>query len=171
MKYILFVFLVFGLNYSFAQTNDDDKSPASSENDIENELKSNRRKIRINGAYIPKDINDAIVQLEKLSDGKSLEKFKNTPEQDVAKRLHFGLGRWMIVNWNFYGGSRFEKKLRDLGLGHPDDMADFMIVIFHRHLNGKELKAKDLAEDFHQKRLEEYRKKHKVLKVIKAKKK
>ena len=166
--FLFLLFIVLNTAVVIGQKADEDKSPPSSKNEIEQELKRNRRKTRINGVYIPKDINDAIIQLEKLSDGKSLDKFKNAPEDIVAKKLHFGLGRWMIVNWNFYGGSRFEKALRDLGLGHPDDMADFMITIFHRHLNRKSLNSEELAKGFKKKRLEEYKKKKReVLKIIK----
>ncbi len=173
MKKIFALLVLFALNSSigYTQNADGDKSPASTKEEIKNEMKRNRRKSRINGVYIPKDIDDAIVQLKKLSSDKSLTKFINADEKIVAKKLHFGIGRWMIVNWNFYGGSRFEKVLRDLGLGHPDDMADFMIIVFHRYLNNKDLDSQVLADEFRKKRLEIYKKKkRKVIGVIKKKK-
>ena len=105
----------------------------------------NRSKASINGVYIPSDIEDAVKRLTDLSPEGSIEKFKNAPEEGIDRKLHFGIGKWMIVNWYFYEGSRLEFHLRQMGLSHPDDMADFLIVCFHRHLNGKNLETKKLA--------------------------
>lgn len=112
----------------------------------------NIKKSRINGVYIPKDIDEAFLELENLSESKAREKFKSGPEDLVAKRLIKGLGEWMIVNWNFYEGSRFSHHLRLQGVSHPNDMADFMIRIYHRSLNGKALDKDKLARSYGEKR-------------------
>jgi len=161
-------FLFIGINTIFAQKQKNE-SPYRNEAEYEKQYNRNIRKSRINGVYIPKDINDAIVQLKKLSSSSSLAKFKNAPENKVAKKLHFGIGNWMIVNWNFYEGSRFSDYLKKMGVGHPDDMADFMIVTFHRYLNNKELNSKKLATKFKTNRKLELEKSRKVLKTIKVK--
>lgn len=100
----------------------------------------------IDGVYIPKDLQDAFAELRRLSAPADLEKFRSVHEDTVRTRLHFGLGRWMIVNWGFYEGSRMAHYLREAGLVHPDDMARVLIVTFHRHLNQKELQfAEEVA--------------------------
>jgi len=142
----------------------------STPEELEKLYKSNIRKSRIKGVYIPKDLNDALLQLEKLSDKEGLLKFKLAPEENIDRKLHFGLGRWMIYNWNFYYGSRLEHYLKQMGLMHPDDMADFLIISFHRYLNKKPLNSKELIQKFRKKRWEKLNKKFKRDTVIVKKK-
>lgn len=120
----------------------------SFETEFNKQYEQNIRKERINGVYIPKDMEDAFIELERLSDKEAVMKFRNAPEEVVARKLHFGLGKWMIVNWNFYDGSRFSHYLRSMGVSHPDDMAQFTIVSWHRQLNGKALELKERAAEF-----------------------
>ena len=141
--------------------------PSNTAEEFEKQYERNIRKSRINGVYIPKDLNDAINELVKLSPPESLEKFKIVSEDIVAKKLHFGMGRWMIVNWNFYEGSRLSNYLKNLGVGHPDDMADFLIVSLHRHLNGKDLKTAESAAIIKKKNIEKVKKRRKVIDTIK----
>jgi hypothetical protein len=110
------------------------------------QYKENIQKSRINGVYIPEDLNDAFKELRDLSNPESLNKFKLAEEMMVAKKLHFGLGRWMIYNWNFYDGSRFSNYLKEKGLSHPDDMAKFVMICFHRHLNNTDLEEDELIK-------------------------
>lgn len=117
------------------------------------QYKKNIKKERLNGVYIPRDMEDAFIELERLSDPAGTQKFRNAPEEVVERKLHFGLGKWMIVNWNFYDGSRFSHYLKEMGVSHPDDMAQFTIVSWHRHLNGKELELAERARHY-----EEFRK-------------
>lgn len=103
---------------------------------------------RIRGVYIPVDMKDAFVELERLSEPQAVLKFKQASEDMVSRKLHFGLGRWMVTNWNFYNGSRFSHYLKEMGVSHPDDMAQFTIVSWHRHLNGKELGLEARAKEY-----------------------
>ncbi len=120
----------------------------SFEQSFEKEYSKRIQKEYLNGVYIPKDLADSFVQLSKLTDNASEQKFKNAPEEFAAKKLHFSLGRWMIYNWQFYEGSRLSHYFRQMGLTHPDDMAQFIIVTYHRHLNKKPLNPKPLIEEF-----------------------
>jgi hypothetical protein len=97
--------------------------------------------------YIPEDITDAFLQLNKLIDADSREKFIYLAEEAATRKLHFSLGRWMIYNWQFYEGSRLSHHLKELGLSHPDDMARFIITTYHRSLNKKPLEVKALIEE------------------------
>ncbi|MEM8524879.1 MAG: DUF6794 domain-containing protein [Bacteroidota bacterium] len=107
---------------------------------------------KLYGIYIPKDLTDAFVELNKKINTDSKMKFKNAPEEVVAKKLHFSLGRWMMVNWGFYEGSRLTAFLNKLDLHHPDDMARFIIITFHRSVNRTPLEVKDLVEELKTKR-------------------
>jgi len=111
----------------------------------------------IDGVYIPVDLEDAFLELERLSSAADIEKFKSATEETVRDKLHFGLGRWMVHNWGFYMGSRLSHHLKELGLEHPDDMAKFLLVSWHRHLNGEPLAIEEQVKYYYEKREQERR--------------
>jgi hypothetical protein len=142
------------------------KTPPSSVADYEKRFQENQAKDRINGVYIPKTLDDAFVQLDKLVDPKSRATLLKVSEDDAAARLHFSLGRWMIVNWQFYEGSRFSNYLHSAGITFPDDKADFMIRAYHRYVNGKPVEFKDLAKAYKAMRKAQHEKDLQDAKVI-----
>lgn len=103
----------------------------------------NIKKSRINGVYIPKDLDEAFLELDALSPEGAKAKFVNAPEEIIATKLHFGLGRWISVYWNFTEGSRYVEHLRQLGLTDHDHMIQFTIVSYHRHKNNRPLEIED----------------------------
>lgn len=123
--------------------------------------KSNIKKSRLYGVYIPKDMNEAFAELDRLSPKESLIKIKSAKEAVIAKKLHFGLGRWMSYNWNFDEGSRFSHYLKGLGLFNSDEMIDFMLVSYHRYLNNKDQDVEKRVKEYQKKREEEQLKKSK----------
>ena len=66
-------------------------------------------------------------------------------EAEANKRLHFSLGRWIWHNWSFYEGSRLSVYLNKVGVNHPEDMAQVILITYHRYLNKKPLQVKELA--------------------------
>ncbi len=103
------------------------------------------------GSYIPKDVNEVFVELNKKMDQASKNKFKSMPEAVAATKLFFSLGRWMTHNWGLYEGSRLSKYMQDMGVFHPDDMVRFLIIAYHRSINQKPLEIKSLLKVFHEK--------------------
>jgi len=102
--------------------------------EIEEQYAFNIVQTHINDVYIPENIEDALVQLDELSNEAGRSKFLEADEATAAKVLVKGLGRWMMVNWNFYEGSRLSHYLKEMGVTHPEDMAQFLIVSYHRYL-------------------------------------
>ncbi len=102
------------------------------------------------GTYIPKDVNEVILELNKKIDAPSKAKFGAVTEDEAATRLFFSLGRWMTHNWSLYEGSRLSKYLQDMGIHHPDNMVRFLITIYHRSLTKKPLDVKELVKKFHE---------------------
>ena len=90
-----------------------------------------------------------------MSEEKDRRKFKLADEETVAKKLHFGLGRWISYNWQFEFGSRFTVFLNKLGLYHPDDMVHFMLISYHRHINDRSLDTEALIKEILVKRKKE----------------
>lgn len=103
------------------------------------------------GTYIPKDVNDALIRLNRLTDEESKAKFKNLSETEAVNKLYFSFGRWISYNWGFHDGSRLSVNLRSMGIFSPEDMTRFMMVLFHRSLNKKPLDIKELLKQIHQK--------------------
>lgn len=107
------------------------------------------------GTYIPKDVNEVILELNKKIDAQSKAKFSQVTEDEAATKLFFSLGRWMTHNWSLYEGSRLSKYMQDLGIHHPDDMVRFFIVIYHRSLTKQALEVKALVAKFNEKEEEQ----------------
>lgn len=141
------LFFAFGQNELAAQVGPAD-SPAEYQKIYEDRIK----KERLNRVYIPKDLGDAFAQLNRLTSEEDRAKFKSLPEDLAKERLFYGFGRWMILNWSFYDGSRFSHYLKQIGITHPEDMAEFVMVTYHRNLNRNELNVKALVKGFKAKR-------------------
>jgi len=97
----------------------------------------------INGVYIPSDLEDAFSELSRLSSTEGLAAFKAAPEDSIRRKLHFGLGRWILINWGLEDGSRISEYMKKKGVAIPDDMVEVIIVTWHRHLNDQPLKLKE----------------------------
>jgi len=124
----------------------------NSEDDFEKTYQKRIKKEYLNGVYIPKDLTDAFIQLNRLVDEDSKKKFKTVEEQYAAKQLFFSFGRWMIVNWGFYGGSRLSHFIKGIGVHHPEDMARFIMITYHRNLNRQPLEVKSLVQKIQEER-------------------
>lgn len=72
----------------------------------------NIKKSRLYNVYIPRDIDDALIKLIELTNEDARLPLLKIDEHTMAKKLYFGLGRWMEYNWNFEEGSRFSHYLR-----------------------------------------------------------
>jgi len=153
-------------NYSFAQTNPADEGPADTEEEYQKRYQDRISKDRLHGVYIPKNLDDALAQLDKNISEESKAAIRDISEDSVCEKLHNRLGRWMITNWCFYEGSRISHYLRSAGVTYPDDMADFMIIAFHRKLNGKPVEIKALAQYYRETRKKEFQEEKKEGKVL-----
>jgi len=116
-----------------------EKTKLSAEEQFKKDYAKRIKQSRLYGVYIPKDVADAFSQLNRLTAQSAIQKFKRAPESEAAKKLHFSLGRWIIHNWGFYGGSRLSHYIKELGVTHPDDQAKLIILSYHRYLNKQPL--------------------------------
>lgn len=108
---------------------------------------ANIKKSRLYDVYIPKNLGDAHRRVAKMAPHDAIAKFKTADNSiEVSKKLHYGIGRWMIHNWNFYEGSRFSHYLKNKGLLHPDDMAQFVLITFHRMLKDEPLQEEEVIK-------------------------
>lgn len=91
----------------------------------------------INGVYIPKDIEDCCVQLDKILSDKDKEYIKGLPKKDDTIDLHFSLGMWIRNNWGLWEGSRLQIYFLKKRINHPDDMSGKILEAYYDWLNKK----------------------------------
>lgn len=140
--------LLLGILFWSSSNAQDDAVFPKGEKGYEAQYQRNIKKSRINGVYIPANLEEAFKELDDLSPEQSKAKFTNAAEDVIATKLHFGLGRWISVYWNFIEGSRYVEYLRNLGITDPDHMIQFTIVSYHRYKNNKPLKIEDQVEAY-----------------------
>lgn len=133
MKYIKLRLLLAFVSFAFVCSG---QTPAEYEANYAARIKMEM----INGVYIPNDLMDAFEELTRLSAPAGLAEFKSSPEDSIRRKLHFGLGRWILINWGLEEGSRISDYMKKHGVAHPDDMVEVIIITWHRHLNGQPLK-------------------------------
>jgi len=112
--------------------------------------KVNLTKSEINGVYIPKDVNDAISELNKKFSDSLKTEIKKMSENHFSSSFHFGTGMWMRNNWGLWGGSRLSKYFNDLGIYHPDNMSGIILNSYYRALNNKPIKLDEQTEYYKQ---------------------
>lgn len=87
------------------------------------------------GVYIPANIAEAIVELEKMLTPEFIEEMKESDLNELMGTSHFGLGEWMRYNWGLWHGSRLSEFLKSKGVSHPDNMSSGIIFVFWHYLN------------------------------------
>ena len=156
----MYLILFFDVNVMIAQTK---PKAFVSKDSLYNE---NIKKSKLYGIYIPRDLTDAMEKLMDLTTEDGRKPFKKVDEETIAKKLYFGLGRWMEYNWNFDEGSRLSHYLRQKGLFYTEDMTRCMLILFHRHVLGKPLESDTLirriAED-RKKKIEKEKEKNEII--------
>ena len=106
--------------------------------------------------YIPLNPQEAFLELESKSQTKALQKFAAVSEDSIYGRLQLSLGKWIVKNWQLNKGSRLSHYFYEAGLAHPEDMAEFLIIGFHRYLNERDLFTDRLIERLVKRRKEIY---------------
>jgi hypothetical protein len=132
----------------------------SSRAELDSVYAANIKMSKLYGVYIPKDTDDAIDRLNKMTPPDAIEKFKNAPDEiEVSRKLKMGIGRWMILNWNFEEGSRLSHYLKQQGLLHPEDMSQYLMRVYYRRLNNLPDNSEAIIEELSIARKETVRKK------------
>ena len=92
----------------------------------------------IEGVYIPANMGECFVELDKLLSEIDKKEMKAQPSRENMIRYHRGFGMWMRNNWGLWGGSRLSKYFNDRGVSHPEDMSGIILRYYHDWLNDKQ---------------------------------
>ena len=88
---------------------------------------------RINGIYIPKDIDEAIDSLDVIISPEDKRYITDSLSlEDFGARCHHGLGMWIRNNWGLWGGSRLQRYFLDKNVTHPDGMSDVILKAYYK---------------------------------------
>jgi glutathione peroxidase-family protein len=95
--------------------------------------------------YIPKDLEDAFIELKKMLSPALLNEIRLKSEKDMIE-YHHGFGTWLRNNWGLWAGSRLAQYFRQSGIKHPDDMSGIILTSFWRHLHSQPIKLEEQVE-------------------------
>jgi hypothetical protein len=93
----------------------------------------------IDGGYIPKNLEDCFLEIDKMLNDSLKTEFKKISEDDFTGKTHFGLGIWMRNNWSLWGSSRLSRYFNEKEIYHPDDMSGIILTSYHRKLTNKNI--------------------------------
>lgn len=93
----------------------------------------------LNGVYIPKDLKEAMLELDKLLPEEDKQEIKSLSSRDQTLKYHHNLGMWIRNNWALWGGSRLALYLREKGVMEPDGMSAVILSFYHDWLTQKDI--------------------------------
>lgn len=104
---------------------------------------SDSYKSNIDGDYIPKNLDDAISEIDKQASDSSKNKIKTMSEKEFLAESHFGSGLGIRNNWHLWNKSRLKRYFNRKDIYHPDDMSGIILKSYYRHLNKKDIDLKN----------------------------
>ena len=91
----------------------------------------------INNIYIPKDLEDCFIQLDKLLSDEDKQNIKQLEDRKETIKFHHGLGTWIRNNWGLWGGSRLQRYFIEKNVTHPDAMSALILESYYGWLNNE----------------------------------
>ena len=102
---------------------------------------------RINGIYIPKDIDEAVDSLDVLLGPENKRYITDSLSLDKFLAVSFETGIWIRNNWGLWRGSRLQQYFRDKGVLHPDSMSgEILEAYYKKKIQGLEYSAEEEIE-------------------------
>lgn len=101
-----------------------------------------------NKKYKPKNLDEAISQLDILLTEKDKKDVYDMTERDYTTNSHFSTGMWIRNNWGLWGGQELAKYFNGLGIYHPDDMSGIILCSYYRHIHNQDYKLDEQVNDY-----------------------
>lgn len=99
--------------------------------------------------YVPVNLEDALNYLECSWSKTDKDTFKNKDEFTATIELHRGYGMGLRNSWGLWRGkNKISKYFRSLGIFHPDDISNIILVSFHRKLNNKDIHIQEQIQRY-----------------------
>lgn len=91
----------------------------------------------INHVYIPVNLKDCFLQLDKILKPIDKEVIKNYKSRGDMLGLHHGLGMWIRNNWGIWGGSRLQVYFGQRGFSEPDSVSSIILDGYYDWIKGE----------------------------------
>lgn len=101
------------------------------------ELQKQRKLEIIDGDYIPKNLEECFIELDKLLSEVDKKEMQALPKRDDMIKYHLGLGMGLRNRWRLWSASRLQTYFLDRKITHPDSMSSIILFYYHDWLNGK----------------------------------
>ena len=100
---------------------------------------------RIDGFYIPMDIDEAVNCLDTLLSKEDKQYIADSLTfESFCTSTHFSVGMWIRNNWGLWGGSRLQKYFTERNIYHPDDMSGIILEAYYKKkIKGMEYSMED----------------------------
>ncbi|MDT3741444.1 MAG: DUF6794 domain-containing protein [Candidatus Kapabacteria bacterium] len=100
----------------------------------------------IDGIYIPKDLEDALSDLDKHLSKEWKSDFIKKSEDTAVGISHHGKGLGIRNSYRLWGRSRLQRSIqKQYGFDNPDRQSSFILTLYYRKLKGLELKIDEEA--------------------------
>ncbi|HKO42119.1 MAG TPA: DUF6794 domain-containing protein [Pyrinomonadaceae bacterium] len=135
-----------GEEYFYFRKSDDVVARQEKQLEIIEEAKELERRTTvdtINGVYIPANLLECFVELDKLLDDIDKKEMRALSSRKEMIQYHMGLGMWVRNNWGLWSGSRLQKYFTARGVTHPDHMSGVILNHYFDWLTGKKQTWKD----------------------------
>lgn len=129
----ILVFILLGLIFQpvFGQ-----KGKKEYESQFKEKYEENIQKEYLYGRYIPANVDEAIVELDKLLAPEVKQRFLALPDSLAGPKGVNTIGPWLLRNWNLYNGSRLSHFMKtELSISHPVDMAYYVLILYYNDQN------------------------------------
>ena len=91
----------------------------------------------LRGIYIPKDVEDCVVEIDKMVRDSTKYQILDLHEDEFAANQNQYFGRILRNNWQLWNGSRLSQYFSLKGIQHPEAMSGFILKSYHRYLAEK----------------------------------
>ena len=107
---------------------------------------------RINKRHSIKNINEAMMQLDKVYTDKNKKEIFDMTESEYTTKSRFSIGLWIRYHWGLSQGNKLSKYFNDLGIYHPNDMSAIIIHCYYRHLHHQDFELNKLIKYYQNRR-------------------
>jgi hypothetical protein len=107
---------------------------------------------RMNRKHRPVNINEAIMQLDKVYSDKNKKEIFDMTESEYTTKSRFSVGLWIRYHWGLSQGNKLSKYFNDLGIYRPNDMSAIIIHCYYRHLHNRDFELDKLIKTYQERR-------------------
>jgi outer membrane protein assembly factor BamB len=101
----------------------------------------------IDGIYIPKDLCECFIELDKFLSYADKNKIKELPKKSDVISYHFSLGMTLRNRWGLWSGSRLQAYFNNQGIYQPDDMSGAILDGYYYWLKSNRGACEDNRKD------------------------